>query len=175
MQKIILLTTLILNGALANSFYEIGAKSSKGKELNFKDFKNKVVVVTNIATRCGYTPQLDDLEKLNKKFSGKDFVLIGVPSNDFGGQTPESSEKAAEFCRLNYGVSFPILKKQVVSGDSRSELFKYIQKEINKDFDIKWNFEKFIIGKDGKLKGNFRSSTKPLSNEIVSLIEKELK
>jgi glutathione peroxidase len=167
---------IIMSGLLfASDFYSIKEKSSKGKELSFDKYKGKVVVITNIATRCGYTPQLDDLEKLNKKFQNENFVLLGVPSNDFGGQTPESSEKAAEFCRLNYGVTFPILKKQVVSGSERSQLFKFLQSQIGEDFNVKWNFEKFVIGKDGKLKGNFRSSVKPLSDEIVNLISKELK
>lgn len=166
---------ILTSFALASEFYEIKEKSSKGKDIDFSKYKNKVVLVTNIATRCGFTPQLDDLEKLYIKLKDNDFVMLGVPSNDFGGQTPESSEKAAEFCRLNYGVTFPILKKQVVSGEERSKLFRYFQKQIGEDFNVKWNFEKFIIGKDGKLKGSFRSSVKPMSEEITNLITKELK
>lgn len=159
---------------LGSEFYEIKEKSSKGMDIDFSKYKNKVILVTNIATRCGYTPQLDDLEKLHQKFKNNDFVMLAVPSNDFGGQTPETSEKAAEFCRLNYGVTFPILKKQVVSGEERSNLFKYFQKQIGTDFNVKWNFEKFIVGKDGKLKGSFRSSVNPMSEEITKLITKEL-
>jgi glutathione peroxidase len=159
---------IIMSGLLfASDFYSIKEKSSKGKELSFDKYKGKVVVITNIATRCGYTPQLDDLEKLNKKFQNENFVLLGVPSNDFGGQTPESSEKAAEFCRLNYGVTFPILKKQVVSGSERSQLFKFLQSQIGEDFNVKWNFENLSLEKMESSKEISDHLYKPLSDELL--------
>jgi len=168
---ILFMTSLSL---LASSLYEQSLKTSKGEDLKLESMKGKVVLVVNIATKCGYTPQLDGLEDLNKKYKDKGLVIIGIPSNDFGSQTPESSEGAAKFCRLKYGVSFPITEKVVVSGDERTPFFKMIQKEKGDDFDIKWNFEKFLFNKKGKLISHYRSGTTPKSDELIKAIEKEL-
>lgn len=155
----------------AASLYDYTLETSKGEEMSLSKFKGSSVLLVNIATKCGYTPQLDDLEKLYEKYKDKKFVIVGIPSNDFGGQTPESSEGAAKFCRLKYGVSFPLTKKYVVSGNDRSELFKYIQKLKGEDFDIGWNFEKFLFDKEGKLIESYKSSVKPMSEELTNKIE----
>lgn len=168
-----ILLTLSLN-TFADDLYSIDLKSSKGKELSLKDYKGKALVVVNIATKCGYTPQLDGLEKLYKEYKDKDVVVLGVPSNDFGGQTPEASAEAAKFCRLKYGVSFPLTEKYVVSGEKRHPLFKIIQAKKGKDFDIRWNFEKFVFNKKGELVGAFRSGTDPMSDELKAAINKAL-
>lgn len=166
--------TLLIPTVFAGELYKIKLKTSKGKDLSLKDYKGKTLVIVNIATKCGYTPQLDDLEKLYAQYKQKDVVVLGIPSNDFGGQTPEASAEAAKFCRLKYGVSFPLTKKYVVSGKERHELFKMIQKQKGEDFDVNWNFEKFVFNKKGELVGSFRSSTAPLSKELTSTIDKTL-
>tara|TARA_B100001971_G_C18267964_1_gene595957 strand:- start:10871 stop:11458 length:588 start_codon:yes stop_codon:yes gene_type:complete len=153
------------------SLYDFKLNSSKGTQFNLSDYQGKTILLVNIATKCGYTPQLDGLEELYAKYKQKNFVIIGIPSNDFGGQTPENSEDAAKFCRLKYGVSFPITKKYVVSGEGRTDLFKYIESLKGKGFDISWNFEKFLFDKNGKLVESFKSSTKPMSDELTSKIE----
>ena len=133
--------------------------------------KGKLLLVTNIATKCGYTPQLKGLEKLYQKYKDQGLVVIGIPSNDFGGQTPESNEKVQEFCELNYGVTFPLTKKVAISNPS--PLVKEILKR-SKVEAINWNFEKFLFNKDGEFLGHYRSNTKPNSSKITKLIETNL-
>ncbi len=150
-------------------------KLIRGEDLKEADLKGKVVLLTNIATQCGYTGQLDDLESLYQKYKEKGLIVIGIPSNDFGGQTPEGNEEVAKFCKLNYGVTFPLTHKQVVSGNEKTPLFQTLLKEDPKQMgEIKWNFEKFLIDKQGKLIARFRSDTKPLSKEITQVIENQL-
>ncbi|MBH47219.1 MAG: glutathione peroxidase [Halobacteriovorax sp.] len=167
------LTLLLLSFNLhANSFFDgIELKSARGKDLKIS--KGPVLVV-NIATRCGYTPQLDELEKLSQTYAKKGLTVIGIPSNDFGGQTPESDEDVAKFCKLNYGVSFPITKKTIVSGSEKVELYKKLIKSSKETQDIQWNFEKFLISSDGSVVQRFSSTIKPESKEIKAAIDKLL-
>ena len=170
--KILLLLFLMSFNLHANSFFDgIDLKTARGKELKLS--KGPVLVV-NIATRCGYTPQLDELEKLSQRYAKKGLTVIGVPSNDFGGQTPESDEDVAKFCKLNYGVSFPITKKAVVSGAQKVELYKKLIKSSKESQDIQWNFEKFLISSDGGVVQRFSSTIKPESNEMKAAIDKLL-
>lgn len=141
--------------------------------------KNKVVLVVNTASKCGFTPQLDGLEKLFKSVKaspkGADFQILGVPCNQFGGQDPGSNDDIQEFCMVNYGVTFPILGKTEVNGDKAEPLFEWMKAEqpgIMGLKRIKWNFEKFLIGRDGQVKGRWASTTKP--ETLQSAIEKEL-
>lgn len=150
-------------------------KLIKGESLKEADLKGKVIVLTNIATQCGYTGQLDDLEALYQKYKSKGLIVIGAPSNDFGGQTPEANEQVASFCKINYGVTFPLVLKQVVSGKDKTPLFSKLLAADEKNMgEIKWNFEKFVIDKNGQVVGRFRSDTKPLSDELTKLIESKL-
>ena len=141
-----------------------------GKIRKLSDYKNHVVLVVNIATRCGYTPQLSDLEKLYQKYKTQKFIVLGFPSNEFGQQSPESNVKIGEFCQKNYGVTFPISRKTSVKGSDKSALFKYLVK----DKEIQWNFEKFLINKEGKLINRFSSSTKPMGEKLTEAIKKLL-
>jgi len=115
---------------------------------------------------------LDDLEKLYKRFKDQGFTIVGIPSNDFGGQTPEGNKQVAEFCRLKYGATFPITNKTVVLGDKKAEIVKTL---IHGGDEIAWNFEKFLIGKNGKIVGRFKSGVEPLSKNLVQAVEGTLK
>ena len=171
--KFFLLMMMLPALAFANPFFEdAGLKASRDKPI---DFGKGAVLVVNIATQCGYTPQLDELEKLHQNYKDKGLTVIGIPSNDFGGQTPESDEEVAKFCKLNYGASFQISKKHVVTGDEKLPLVKKLIDASNSKNEIKWNFEKFLISKDGKVVQRFSSSVTPDSKELLSKIDAALK
>lgn len=159
--------------AFAKSIFDFKLIKSDGKELNFEKFKGKTLLVVNIATKCGYTPQLDGLESIYKKYEKKGFVVIGIPSNDFGGQTPEENKDVKKFCRLKYGASFPITNKIVVKGENKNPLYTYLVSKTNNK-EIEWNFTKFLINKKGEIVKRFPSKVKPESSEITELIEKNL-
>lgn len=172
--KIMTLFIFCSSSVFAKGLYDFGLQNTKGEKMNLSEYKGKVVMLVNIATKCGYTPQLDDLEAVYKKYQEKGLVVIGVPSNDFGGQTPENSEDAAKFCRLTYGVSFPIMKKAVVKGEEKEAFFKWLQNERSDKEEIAWNFEKFLFDKEGKLVENFKSKVEPQDKSITSKIEELL-
>lgn len=144
-----------------------------GKELKLESFKGKVVLVTNIATRCGYTPQLKGLQEIYEAHKDKGFVVLGVPSDQFGGQTPEEEAGVASFCEKNYGVTFPLTEKTQVKGSDKDPLFAYLIQNTGGD-EIGWNFEKFVVGKDGKVITRFGSSTKPSDEQLTQAIQDAL-
>ena len=168
--SLILTLPFTITHLMAKSIYDYNLKSARGKELKLSDFKGKILLVVNIATRCGYTGQLDDLEKLYKKYQAKGLVVLGVPSNDFGGQTPEKDQEVAKFCKLNYGVTFPLTSKTKVSGKNKSDFFNYVIKTSGGD-EIGWNFEKFLFNKEGKLLKRYSSSEKPLGPNMDKAIK----
>ena len=142
--------------------------------LALADFKGKVVMVVNTASACGFTPQYEGLEKLYEKFKDRGFVIVGVPSNDFGGQEPGSNSEIAHFCKLNYGVSFPMAAKVDVVGDNAHPFYKWARDELGYISIPKWNFHKYLIGRDGKLVDFFHSTTAPDSARLIKAIEKLL-
>jgi glutathione peroxidase len=152
-------------------------KTIDGEEKNLADYKGKVVVIVNVASKCGLTPQYDGLEALYKKYEKDGLVVIGVPCNQFGGQEPGSEKEIKEFCTSKYHVTFPMFSKVDVNGDKADPLYKYLtaQKSNNLTGKITWNFEKFVIGKDGKVVGRFAPKTKPDDAAFVSAIETALK
>jgi glutathione peroxidase-family protein len=166
----IILSLSITVFSATESVYDFELKDIKGKVIKTKSFKGQALMIVNIATRCGYTGQLDDIEKLYKKYKVRGLTIIGIPSNDFGGQTPEDNNKIAEFCRLNYNVTFPLVSKTPVTGKNSHPFVKHLVKASGGK-EIGWNFEKFIISKDGKSVKRFGSSTKPLSDEIEKVIK----
>ena len=176
MKKLIfaIITVVLTQVSQAADFYDFKFKDTSGKLYSFETLKGKVVVLANIATRCGFTGQLDDLEKIYAKYKDKNVVVVGVPSNDFLSQTPEDNKEVGNFCRLKYGVTFPILEKQVVVGDSASELIKWIHSQKGYEGKIRWNFEKFIIDKNGKIVERFRSVTNPSDSDFTKSLEKLL-
>ncbi|KAK0615999.1 thioredoxin-like protein [Bombardia bombarda] len=161
----------------ATSFYDFKPLDKKGAEVPLADYAGKVVLIVNVASKCGFTPQYAGLEKVYKDIRekhGEDFVVLGFPCNQFGGQEPGSDEEIQSFCQLNYGVSFPVLKKVDVNGDGAAPLYQWLKEQqpgLMGLKRVKWNFEKFLIGKDGKVKGRWASTTKPESLEKAILEE----
>lgn len=147
-----------------------------GTSFDSSTLDGKAVLFVNVASRCGYTPQYEGLQALYEAKKDDGLVIVGVPCNQFGAQEPGSAEEIATFCQRNYGVSFPLLEKQAVNGKDRSELYQWlVSSEPGGGKDIKWNFEKFLVGKDGAVKARFPSSTAPDSAELTGAIDKELK
>ncbi|KAL3594758.1 Glutathione peroxidase 2 [Fusarium poae] len=169
------------NMSSATSFYDFKPLDKRGQEVPLADYKGKVVLIVNTASKCGFTPQYAGLEKLWTDLKGKypdDFVILGFPCNQFGGQEPGTDDDIQEFCQLNYGVSFPIMQKTEVNGDGTNPLWAWLKDQQAGLLGlkrIKWNFEKFLVGRDGKVKGRWASTTKPESLEkpiLEALAEK---
>lgn len=152
-----------------SSVYDFKLKTIDGKNFNLAAYKGKKLLIVNTASKCGFTPQYAELQKLADQYKDK-VVVVGFPANNFGGQEPGANLAIKEFCQKNYGVTFPLSEKVSVKGDDISPLFKFLTTAENPDFtgEIKWNFEKFLIDENGKLIHRFRSSVKPLSTEITS-------
>ena len=153
----------------AFSFEGAGANS-----INLADYKEKVILVVNVASRCGFTNQYKDLQNLWSKYKDEDLVIIGVPSNDFR-QEPGSNKEIKDFCETTFGIDFPIAKKTNVIGADAHPFFIWAKKNYGSAAIPKWNFHKIIIGKNGKVVNTFASITNPSSKKFISLIEKELK
>ena len=155
---------------LAGSIYEFKVNGIEGKSIDFSDFKGKKILIVNTASKCGYTPQYADLEKLHQKYKDK-LVIIGFPANNFGNQEPGSNEEIAEFCQRNYGVSFTMAEKVSVKGDDMHPLFAFLTKEaaaLGQEDPIKWNFTKFLVDEKGKLVKVFSHKVSPLSEELTA-------
>lgn len=158
------------------SFYDFAVNDVNGKSVNMGDFKGKVVVIANIASKCGFTPQLKDLEEIYKQYAERGVVVLGFPSNDFLGQEPLPDNEIKKFCSGEYGVTFPLFTKQPVSGKEIQPIFKFLTQESGKEFEgsVKWNFEKFILDRNGILRARFGSFTNPMSSKIIKQIEELL-
>lgn len=157
-------------------FYDFSAQSIEGKEISMSDYKGKVLVVVNVASKCGFTPQYEGLQVLYEKYEKEGLVILGFPSNQFANQEPGSNEDIQEFCRLNYGVTFPMFSKIDVNGDNAHPLYVYLKSQQSgfPGDAIKWNFTKFLVDKSGNVVERYASTTKPASMEedIVKLLEK---
>jgi glutathione peroxidase len=151
--------------------------SLDGKAVNLSKYQGHVVLMVNVASQCGYTPQYAGLQALHKKYSGKGLRILGFPANDFGKQEPGTNADIAEFCQKNYGVEFDMFSKVVVKGPGQAPLYQFLtSKQSNPKFggEVAWNFEKFLIGRNGEVIGRFVSSVEPLSSEMTGAIEKAL-
>lgn len=150
------------------SIYDFSFKTIDGKTIKLSQFKGKKILIVNTASKCGYTPQYEDLEKMHRQY-GKNLVLIGFPAGNFGGQELATNSEIQDFCKKNFGVTFLLSEKVSVKGEDINPLFTYLTTAENPDFtgDIKWNFEKFLIDENGKLVHRYRSAIKPLSAEIT--------
>ena len=159
------------------SFFDLNATSIDGQNINFSKYKSKVVLVTNTASGCGYTPQYKNLQAVSTKYLSKGFVVLGFPSNDFGGQEPGTNKEIKKFCELNFKVDFQLFTKLPVGGEKIQPVFQWLIDNSPKDPSgpVGWNFEKFLISKEGKLVKRYRSSISPESSEVLSAIETELK
>ncbi|MDZ4659596.1 MAG: glutathione peroxidase [Bythopirellula sp.] len=152
-------------------------ESLDGQEVDLSKYQGKVVMIVNVASKCGLTPQYEQLQALNEKYADKGLVILGFPCNQFLGQEPGTAAEIGEFCRKNYGVTFDMFAKVDVKGDKASDLYKLLtalDTEPTGAGDISWNFEKFVLDRNGFVVGRFGPRTKPDAPEIVALIEKQL-
>ncbi|WP_421694276.1 glutathione peroxidase [Aestuariivirga sp.] len=154
--------------------YDFTLTGIDGKPMPLSQFKGHPLLVVNTASECGYTPQYEDLEKLWQAYKGKGLIIIGVPSNDFGSQEPGTSSEIATFCKINYGVTFPLADKTVVKGDKAHPFYKWAGEQAGVLGRPKWNFHKYLIGPDGQFVNWFSTPAKPMGPKITAAVEKVL-
>jgi glutathione peroxidase len=155
------------------TLYDIPLRTLSGEATSLGDYRDQAVLVVNVASKCGLTPQYAGLERLQKEYGDRGFTVLGVPCNQFGGQEPGSAEEIATFCSATYGVSFPMLEKTDVNGEGRHPLYAELTKVVDADGeagDIQWNFEKFLISPRGEVT-RFRPGTEPESPEVLAAVE----
>ena len=163
------------NNADNQTIYQFTVEDINGKPFALADLKGKKVMIVNTASKCGLTPQYKELEALYQQYKDRDFIIIGFPANNFLGQEPGSNEQIASFCSINYGVTFPMMSKISVKGKEMHPLYQFLtQKEKNgvEDSKVQWNFQKYLIGKDGRLEKVIAPRTLPSSEEVIQWIEK---
>ena len=180
MRKLIYLISIIMfifkTSASANyekKIYDFSIESITGETMNFKDYKNKVILIVNTASYCGFTKQYDELQKLWDLYKSKGLIVIGVPSNSFNQEKKENSE-VKKFCEVNFDIDFPLTTITEVKGKNSHDLFKWAEKNHGKSAVPKWNFHKILINKEGKIEDTFSSFTKPMSKKIINRIEQIL-
>ncbi len=161
----------------ASSVYSYTLNSIDGKPAPLADYKGKVVLIVNVASQCGYTPQYSALESIYEKYKDKGFVILGFPANNFGAQEPGTNEEIKTFCTRKYSVTFPMYAKISVKGSDQAPLYAYLTKETGPGItgEIKWNFTKFLVDRDGKVVQRFEPAMTPDSAEVTGAIEKQLK
>jgi glutathione peroxidase len=155
----------------ASSVHEFTLQSIDGKPTPLSRYQGKVVLFVNVASKCGYTPQYKGLESLYQKFKDRGLVVVGVPANNFGAQEPGTNEEIKEFCSRSYNTTFPMMAKVSVKGEDKAPLYSYLTETGG---DVKWNFTKFLVGKDGKVIERFESKVTPESPELNAAVEKAL-
>lgn len=153
------------------SVFDFSTRTLDGRPTELSAWRGKVLLIVNTASECGYTPQYEGLEKLHEKYRGKGLEVLGFPSNDFGGQEPGTHEQIAAFCKTKYGVRFPMFEKVVTRGDAASPLYRFL---AAKHGEPKWNFHKYLVGKDGQVVQAYPSKVDPLSKELLAAIDAEL-
>ena len=162
----------IVGSAQSGSFYDLKTKTLLGKDGNLAQYRGKVSLVVNVASKCGFTPQYEGLEKLQREMKGKGFNVLGFPSNDFGGQEPGTAQEIATFCKLTYDVTFPMFEKVVTrKGAEQSPVYGFLGASGHLPA---WNFSKYVIGKDGKIVAFFPSKVTPDAPELRAAIDKAL-
>jgi glutathione peroxidase len=173
------LVALLMSASLfaASSIYEFSLPSIDGKPLPLANFKGKVVLVVNVASRCGFTPQYSALESTYEKYKDQGFVILGFPANNFGSQEPGTNQEIKTFCQTKYSVTFPMYAKVSVKGDDQTPLYTYLTTKANSALagDIKWNFTKFLVDRNGNVVKRFEPDTTPDSPEVIAAIENALK
>lgn len=166
--------TLVTN--TKKSIYDFVVKDIQGNDFDFSTLKGKKIMIVNTASKCGLTPQYKQLEEIYKKYKDEqNFIIIGFPANNFMYQEPGNNEEIAEFCQLNYGVTFPMMEKIDVKGKDQAEIYQFLtKKQFNgyKDSKVKWNFQKYLIGRDGKLEMIMSPQTKPNDPSVIAWITK---
>jgi len=174
--SILVITLIVMNtmSQTTKTFYDFKVPDLEGKEIDFTQFRGKKVLVVNTASRCGYTSQYEDLQKLYTEYQDENFIIVGFPANNFLRQEPGSDEKIRSFCTRKYGVTFPMMTKISVKGEDMHPVYKWLTlKEQNGKMDssVKWNFQKYLVNEDGGLEGTLPSKTKPYDPQIIEWIE----
>ena len=154
--------------------YDFSFNDLDGTLLNLSEYKNKVIVVVNVASQCGFTSQYEDMQQIWDKYQNKGIVMLGVPSNDFGNQEPGNSKEIKNFCEAKFGITFPMTEKVTVKGENAHPFYKWAKENYGKSAIPKWNFHKIIVGKDGKIFDTFASITNPSSKKFIKVLEEAL-
>jgi len=175
---VVMALVIIMAGSVfaASNIYDFTLPSIDGRPMPLADFKGKVVLVVNVASRCGYTPQYSALEALYEKYKDQGFVIVGFPANNFGAQEPGTNQEIKTFCSRKYSVTFPLYSKVSVKGDDQTPLYQYLTKQTDPPIagEIKWNFTKFLVDRNGHVIQRFESAVRPDSKEVISAVEKQL-
>ncbi len=174
--KFLMLFTIIAMSSFSQNIFDFKVLDIDSNEIKLSDFKGKKILIVNVASKCGFTKQYTDLEKLYETYKDSNFVIIGFPSNNFLKQEPGTNAEIKKFCSLNFGVSFPMMAKISVIGDDIAPLYKWLtNKDLNgvEDSKVKWNFQKYMINEDGTLFGHLSPNVNPLSDKIISWITKK--
>ena len=156
------------------SFYDLSINSIDGNEIKFSNFKDKSILIVNVASNCGFTKQYEDLQKLYELYKSNGLIVLGVPSNQFGNQEPGSEKEIKNFCETNFNITFPMTSKYDVKGDKAHPVYLWAKESYGNSAIPKWNFHKILIDKNGKIQDTFASFTNPMSNKIKKEIEKIL-
>jgi glutathione peroxidase len=159
---------------MSNTVLDIAVKTIDGKEKQLSDYSGNVLLIVNVASYCGYTPQYDGLEKLNQQYRDAGLRILAFPCNDFGAQEPGSNAEIVEFCTTNYGVNFELFDKVHAKGSEQHPFYAQLTSAVEPTGDVAWNFEKFLVSKQGEVVARFKSGVKPDSPELIAAIEKEL-
>lgn len=165
------------NKSISNSsqiFYDLNIKSIDGDELNITKMSGKTILLVNVASNCGFTKQYDELQQLYDEYKNRGLIVIGVPSNQFGGQEPGTESEIKDFCETNFNITFPITSKYDVKGSNAHPIYLWAKETFGKSAVPKWNFHKILINKEGKVEDTYLSFTNPLSNKITKKLEEIL-
>jgi len=159
---------------MSNAVSDIAVKTMSGEEKQLKEYAGNVLLIVNVASYCGYTPQYSGLEKLNQKYGEAGLRILGFPCNDFGAQEPGSNTEIVQFCTTSYGVSFELFDKVHAKGSEQHPLYARLTSAVEPSGNVSWNFEKFLVSKQGEVVARFKSSVKPDSPELIAAIERDL-
>ena len=163
-----------VNSMENKNFYDFKLESITGEIINFNNYKGKTVLLVNVASNCGFTKQYSDLQNLWEKYKERDLIVLGIPSNQFGGQEPGSNAEIKDFCETNFNINFPMTSKYDVKGENAHEIYKWAKDSFGKGAIPKWNFHKILINKNGKIHETYASFTNPMSKKIINELEKML-
>jgi len=171
---LIMINSLAVNAQSNPTIYQFKVKDLSGKTFDFASLKGKKILIVNTASKCGYTPQYEQLEAIYNKYKNRNFVIVGFPANNFGSQEPGTNAEIATFCKANYGVTFPMMSKISVKGSDMNEVYQFLTKKAKnglKDSNVEWNFQKYLVNEKGQLEQVYKSGVQPNDEKIISWIE----
>ncbi len=174
--SLIIGSLLFMSISTSTSIYDFELNTLSGEDVSLSEFKGNVLLIVNTASECGYTPQYKELQELYETYNEQGFYVLGFPANNFGGQEPGSDEEIAQFCEINYGVTFPMFSKISVKGEDQHPLYNYLTHIDNPDFtgEIGWNFEKFLVDRNGNIVRRFKSNVSPTDGELTNAVKEIL-